>query len=145
MGVVNGVILQMKNILVITALVCCLTSCDVVPDRLEKITGAHTEIERINTCNEIYAWKSINLRIMRDKVSVTSQEKLKPLIEQYDETAFTFIKLFEKYNSEEKTKAQRSFNKKFTQEEFQVIVKKYDTVLSAFCEEILEDIKNISP
>lgn len=123
---------------------CVLFSgCDAFEsDRLTKLTGAKTEVERVYVCQAVYQEEAIRAIVLRN--TVKSEASKAWAIEHVAEAHAIdgkFLTRMEIYSDQEVKKASLNFDKKFTQKEFTELFDKYERVLKAHCLELLAEIE----
>ncbi|MCP4595763.1 hypothetical protein [Neptuniibacter sp.] len=131
----------MRLVLPAVAVILLITSCtNEVPDRFQELTGAVTEIERLVACKKVYEWQAVNLIMSRDSLSESSE--LRPaFIEMINNTYQKYGEYFvflETRDSAKTEMAERKLQKRFTQEEFRLLVKEYDELLVAHCRDFYQ-------
>jgi hypothetical protein len=118
---------------------------EITDDRLTILTGARTEVERLNVCSQIIGVDSVQLRTLRNSTETPKLIKgLNKIISEKDDFAISFLKILRKRDEKEVIQAQHTLDKKFTSSEMSVLVKKYSSVLTAHCEGVLKDSQHSS-
>lgn len=124
---------------IVGSLAALIAGCDsLVDDRLTKLTGAKSEVERVYMCGEVYQEEAVKARVLRDSVvSDMSKATALAMIEEADSKSGKFIVMLDKYSSEDHKQASSHFNKTFTRKEFTELFGEYGSVLKAHCNEML--------